>query len=103
MLDSYAPIVGVLYLVSDLFGIAGINIPRAPTLAGGTDPRSLVEDQSAVAAFAANTSGRARWMPIGATVSRQDGRKSGSDMVINRRLPRCTGVNEESRRALSSG
>ena len=51
VLDSYAPIVGVLDLASSLFGVAGVTIPTAPTLAGGVDLASLNADQIVVADY----------------------------------------------------
>lgn len=51
VLDSYAPIVGVLDLASGLFGIAGVTIPTAPILAGGVDLASLNTDQIVVADY----------------------------------------------------
>jgi hypothetical protein len=53
VLDSYPPIVGILELAGGLFQLAGLSIPSAPTLAGATDPASLVADRSAVATFTA--------------------------------------------------
>jgi hypothetical protein len=53
VLGSYPPIIGILNLASGLFQLAGVTIPKAPTLAGGTDPGSLAADQSAVATFTA--------------------------------------------------
>ena len=53
VLDSYPPIIGILNLASGLFQLAGVTIPKAPTLAAGTDPGSLTADQSAVATFTA--------------------------------------------------
>jgi len=53
VLDSYPPIIGILNLASGLFQLAGLTIPKAPTLAAGTDPDSLAADQSAVATFTA--------------------------------------------------
>ena len=53
VLDSYPPIIGILNLASGLFQLAGLTIPKAPTLAAGTDPDSLAADQSAVATFIA--------------------------------------------------
>jgi hypothetical protein len=51
VLDSYAPIVGVLDLASSLFGVAGVTIPTAPILAGGVDLASLNADQIVVADY----------------------------------------------------
>jgi len=53
VLDSYPPIVGILNLASGLFQIAGLAIPKAPTLGGGIDPASLAVDQSMVETFTA--------------------------------------------------
>jgi hypothetical protein len=53
VIDSYAPIVGILNLASGMFQLAGLTIPTAPALAGGTDRRSLLADQSSVTAFTA--------------------------------------------------
>jgi hypothetical protein len=53
VLDSYPPIIGILNLASGLFQLAGVTIPKAPTLAAGTDPGSLTADQSAVSTFTA--------------------------------------------------
>jgi hypothetical protein len=51
VLDSYPPIIGILDLASGLFQFAGLPIPQAPALAGGTDRSSLLADQSLVATF----------------------------------------------------
>ena len=53
VLDSYPPIVGILDLAGGLFQIAGLTIPKAPALAGGTEPDALLADQNAVADFTA--------------------------------------------------
>ena len=51
VIDSYAPIIGILNLASGLFQLAGLEIPTAPALAQGTDHASLMTDQSSVTAF----------------------------------------------------
>jgi hypothetical protein len=53
VLDSYQPIIGILDLARGLFQIAGLTIPKAPTLSGKIDSVSLTTDQSSVAAFTA--------------------------------------------------
>ncbi len=53
VLDSYPPIVGILDLAGGLFQIAGLTIPKAPALAGGTEPDTLIADQNVVADFTA--------------------------------------------------
>jgi len=54
VLDSYPPIVGILNLASGLFQMAGLTVPKAPQLGGGTDRSSLMADRNAVAAFTAS-------------------------------------------------
>ena len=51
ILSSYAPIVGVLSLARDVFLLAGIDVPQAPSLSGNTDRASLSADAKAVQAF----------------------------------------------------
>ncbi len=51
VLNSYPPIVGTLKLGGELFQIAGLNVPEAPTLSAATDPASLEADQSAIHSF----------------------------------------------------
>jgi hypothetical protein len=41
ILDSYQATVGLLDLAGGLFRPAGLQIPEAPTLSGGTDTTSL--------------------------------------------------------------
>jgi hypothetical protein len=51
LLDLYPPIVGILGLASELFQLAGLSVPNAPTITGGIDPESLNVDQTSVAIF----------------------------------------------------
>ena len=54
ILDSYQPIVGLLELAVDFFQLAGVSIPKAPTLVDVTNPDWLVEDQNAIADYIAD-------------------------------------------------
>lgn len=51
VLDSYAPIVGILGLASELFQLVRLNVPKAPILTGRIDPDSLNVDRTRVATF----------------------------------------------------
>lgn len=51
VLDSYAPVAGILELAGGLFQAAGLALPRAPTLPVGTDRNSLNADHAAVTSF----------------------------------------------------
>lgn len=53
ILDSYQATVGLLDLAGGLFRPAGLQIPEAPTLSGGTDTTSLSADDAAMKDFIA--------------------------------------------------
>jgi len=53
VLGSYHATVGLLDLARGLMGMAGLQIPEAPTLLGGTDTASLSVDDAALRDFIA--------------------------------------------------